>query len=246
MIQDIENIKIGKNRLVGGKLLYRRGEDAYIIDGETYTLEGVIKYFDIKPPKNEKVVIVGPSAEPKVTSAEPKVVTTKLAAILVESPSRILSYHLYEKETDLAALKLAAISRKLLLYYTATEHKEGKYYAKQPWLIDWDTVPGNSKEFIKAAAEQFKDKVIQCPFCGSEYNKLSSYVSHISSNHSYTKDKKQKVDKQPEEEEQSEEPNRKTAVARKSEDFKCPHCDKVLKSASGRTNHIKTSHPEKS
>lgn len=266
MIQDIEGIKVGKNRLVSGKLLHRRGADAFIIDGDTFTLDGVLKYFNIQPPKNDKVVAVGPSInveasksavdnssvndqigkQPLTAGGTKVVVHDKLVAILVEPPARILSYHLYEKDLELAALKLAAISRKILLYYTVAEAKEGKYYAKQPWLIDWDTVSGNSKDFIKFASERFRDVSIKCPFCESEFSKLSSYVSHISSSHSYTKDRKPKVDRRPDEEEQNDQPDRKMAVAKKSEDFKCPHCDKVLKSASGRTNHIKTSHPDKS
>ena len=239
MIYDIENIKVGRNRLIQGKLIFRRGQDSYIIDGEEYNLEGIRKLFDIKPEKKERVILAD-KPEPQPNKSEVKVdkneKSNSTAVALVEAPSRILSYHVIDKEIDLVALKLAAIARKVLLYYTSVEIKNGKYYAVQPWFIDWECTPGNGKSFIKDASEKYRDCVVSCPFCKQEYSKLSTFVSHVVSNHSYVKDRKPKAESKQDDTEDDQ-------VDQSG--YKCPHCNKVLKSSSGRTNHIKTSHPDK-
>lgn len=226
MIHDIENIKVGRNRLINGKLVYRRGEDSFLVEGENYNIDGLLKLFDVKKPKTEVVILA--TAESNMS---------KMAVALVEPPSRVLSYHICNNELELACYKLAAIARKVLIYYTSTYIKDGKYYADQPWMIDWDTSPGNSKEFLKSAGDKYKDTEIKCPFCATEHSKLSSYLNHVMSNHSYVKDKKPVREYKPETSEGS--------AGSDDNDFPCPYCDKVLKSSSGRTNHIKSTHPEK-
>lgn len=230
MIHDIENIKIGRNRLIDGRLVYRRGEDSFLVEGENYGLEGLIKLFDIKKHKPEVVVLASAEAH-----------QARMAVALVEPPSRVLSYHLCDNDLDLTCYKLAAIARKVLVYYTSTHVKDGKYYADQPWMIDWETVPGYSKEFLKSAGDKYKDIEIKCPFCDTKHNKLSLYVSHVISNHSYVKDKKPVKEYKPEISDNNAESENKKL----EDDYPCPHCDKVLKSASGRTNHIKSTHPGK-
>lgn len=230
MIYDIENIKIGKNRLLNGKLVYRRGENSFLVEGNDYDREGLYKLLDVDKPKPDVVTL---------SSAESN--KSKSAVALVEPPSRILSYHLCSSEIELTTFKLAAIVRKVLIYYTSTYLKDGKYYAEQPWMIDWDTMPGQSKDFLRLIGEKYKDADIKCPFCGTEHFKLNAYISHIMSKHSYVKDKKSIEEYKPDPIENKE----KLDAEIKESDFPCPHCDKVLKSASGRTNHIKSSHPEK-
>lgn len=234
MIHDIENIKIGKNRLINGKLVYRRGDDLFLVDGENYNAEGLIKLFGLKDQKQEIV-----------TLATAETSKSKTAVAMVEPPSRVLSYHLCSNELELACYKLAAIARKILVYYTSTHIKDGKYYADQPWMIDWDTLPGQGKEFIRVTSEKFKDSQIKCPFCGSEHNKLNSYVSHVVSSHSYVKDKKPVKEPVKEHKLEQQEVKQEPAADIQETDFPCPYCDKVLKSSSGRTNHIKSTHPGK-
>lgn len=223
MILELEGIKIGKNRLISDKLVYRRGEDSFLVEGVEYDIEGLKNLFGIQKPKPQKI-----------TTVEDKV----LVASLVEPPSRILSYHLCKKEHEMISLKFMAIARRILLYYTTTNVKDGKYYAVQPWMLDWDTHPSMSKEFIKESGDKYKLSNFSCMLCLNEFANLAQYITHIKQFHSYNKDKK--VTKP---EPVSNDTSGESAPDKELE-FPCPHCNKVLKSSSGRTNHIKSNHPE--
>ena len=235
MILDIENIKIGKSRLIRGKLVHRRGNDSYLVEGQTYDFTELITFFGIDKPEPDTVSIVGPN---KQENAKPDII--KLGIAFVEPPSRILSYHICNDKDDLVLYKLAAIARKILLYYTSTHIRDGKYYADQPWMIDWDTIQGQSKEFIKSSSEQYKGDNVNCPFCSSSHSKLSAYVSHVITSHSYNK----RIIKEGNKEDNIQD-NTVQSDKNVGQEYKCPYCDKVLKSASGRTNHIKSNHPDK-
>jgi uncharacterized C2H2 Zn-finger protein len=218
-IYDITSIKIGKHRFLADKLIFRRGDDLYLVDGQDFNYDGLVDYLGLKPPKTESTALI------TLNTCLDR--SKKIAVAFIEPPSRVISYHLVDSTVDLTLYKVAAIAMKVILYTTTVVVKNNRLYAEQPWYIDWDT-SHNQKAYVKSISQDIKD--ISCPLCLKSYAKLSSYINHVIDDHSYIK-RKNKTEQ--------------VVEAESSDYYKCPYCDKVLKSKFGRTNHIKMTHPDK-
>jgi uncharacterized C2H2 Zn-finger protein len=230
---DITTIKVGGSRMIGPNIVFRRNEDLYMVNGTEYSYKTLLEFLGIKP-EIAKTPDSTPTTDIAVTTQSDQDV---VGIALVEAPTRVISYHISHSKRDYLILKIAARARGLIMYFTSTNVKNGKYYSNQPWLYDFTALDSASK--IK---ETLGEDKLKCPFCEREFANLSAFVQHVKSDHSNKKPSRPIKEYEPE-----PSPPSVNEVEQDDQDgYKCPYCDKVLKSKFGRTNHINSAHPDKS
>lgn len=120
-----------------------------------------------------------------------------MAFVLVKAPSKIISTHKIDDRVGHQELLEKARERGLYLYYAETHCVEGKIFAKQPWLIDWESVANNTKQQTEPVStpvinkepgpdpiESQKNEIdLSCPFCGKPCTSTPGRTLHIKSKH---------------------------------------------------------------
>lgn len=167
--------------------------------------------------------------------------------MMIEPPCRIISVHRVQDQKSHKDLIIKAKQKGLYLYRANVRNRNGKIFAIQPWLIEWDTVKEQQQETrsveVEVVKEQLPDKVEDdkptdsfiCPHCSKKMSSSSGLTLHIKSKHHETSDD-DIVDRVEE---------NKQAVENKQDGLQCPFCDKVTTSTPGRTLHVKNRHPER-
>jgi uncharacterized C2H2 Zn-finger protein len=232
---DITTIKVGGSRKIGPDIVFRRNEDLYMVNGTEYNYQTLLEYLGIKP-EAKKTPDTTPSTDIEVTSKGDQDI---IGVALVEAPARVISYHIPHNKRDYLILKIASRARGLIMYFTSTHIKNGKYYSNQPWYYDFTALDSASK--IK---EIIGEERLRCPFCGRESANLSTFVQHIKSDHSIYKPSRPVKESEPELEQNQPSENHNEIKQKEQDGYKCQYCEKVLKSKFGRTNHMNSGHPE--
>lgn len=145
----------------------------------------------------------------------------KTAFALVKPPSRVISYHIAKTAADHQKLIDKALDAEYCLYYTQVSRSGGKYIAQQPWQLDEATLPA-----IGEGSEPKGQAGTSKPSKGASKTKKPQNPKKAS--------KPKKSEKVA--------PSKKAAT---SDGVSCPFCDKPMSSASGRTLHVKSSHPDR-
>lgn len=173
------NIDAGKSKKVRGLIVKSDGV-GYEIDGYVHDLQDAIKQIEQK--------------------GKTKGFPYELVAfILVRPPSKVISTHKIHNKTEHSKLIEDAVSRGLYVYYADVQKADGKYYAKHPWIVDWDSVPEEggipnrpskktkkktkSEETEPRKASPVSDDTLKCPFCGKIVSSTPGRTLHVKCKH---------------------------------------------------------------
>ena len=103
------------------------------------------------------------------------------AFIILKAPSKVISTHLPKSKKEHAKLLERAKSGGYYLYYAVAESRNGKYFATQPWQLDWDSVVDEPEE-VKPESEP-ETSELACPFCDKVCNSKPGRTLHVKSRH---------------------------------------------------------------
>lgn len=168
-----------------------------------------------------------------------------------------LRHHRVHSRAEHASLVEQVRSRKNYLYHATVVKQGSKFYAYPPYIIDWDSVPEHPTEVKKTQEQKERprdprrwDGGLSCPFCGQAVSSTPGRTLHVKANHPERLDEYQKLLAQKETPRPDELDDEDDVVSRLAESdggggLKCPFCASKVSSTSGRTLHVKASHPEK-
>ena len=240
MLIDIDNLKIGRPRLIGHKIVLKRSESSYLIDGVTYDIDGVLRLFGIERPVLESKK---EETEVQLVSIEKSNLTgLEFAVAIIEPPARLIQYGYIKDKKSYNDYLIAAKARNLLLYYSGLKENNGKFIATQPWQLDYSSQDKDCKDLD---SDEYS-----CIYCKKKYVNSAQLFNHIAQNHSFVKSQQSQLRHQKAKEERAEPHTAKsidvesTIEEDNSKNLKCPHCGKACKSAFGLTNHINSRHKE--
>lgn len=185
----LETLAIKQTRNINGSHIFRLDESNYLINGEQHSLKEAINILSNNTEVNEEV-----SSDSSISKT---VNYDKLIFILVEPPFRVISVHKINNEEDKQKLVNDAVKKGLLLYYSDVRQRDGKYYAAQPWLIDWASVPNDMGQRHKIAKKNSPPKeqyqtptktaessdTIKCPYCNKKLNSIFGRTNHVKGKH---------------------------------------------------------------
>jgi len=103
----------------------------------------------------------------------------RTAFVLVKAPSKIISSHLPKSKKEHQSLLRKAKENGYYLYYAPAEARDGKYLIKEPWVLDWDSVP----EIVEKEPELEPINELECPFCGKELRSTPGRTLHVKGHH---------------------------------------------------------------
>lgn len=167
--QKLQALRDGKSKKFKGISVQRDGEKFYI-EGELYNLEDTIG-------------IIQESG-----STRQRFAYDRVAFLIVRPPATVVSSHQIRDRQEHVALLDKAKKKKYYVYYADVVQKNGKYYAVQPWIVDWESVDnifGSPSEWGKDASTEELDDSDQlcCPFCGKLMSSTSGRTLHVKSKH---------------------------------------------------------------
>jgi len=172
--------------------------------------------------------------------------------IIVKPPSKIVSAHRVSNRSEHDDLLTKARQNSNCLYYASAVTKNGRQYAKQPWVLDLDSVVNppdvQKKEPVASSEPKTTESVVHvseqlkqaqgeffCKTCGKKCSSKSGLTLHY-------KASKACSDEQDVKEQTAPETN---VLKRESSELSCPFCDKKVTSKSGLTLHVKNAHPDR-
>jgi hypothetical protein len=186
-------LRDGKSKLIRGLTVTRDG-DEYEIEGDHYSLDRAASHITECGAKRTKGVDY-----------------SGIAFLIVKPPSRVVSTHRVRNKTEHKQLLEKAFKKQCFLYMASVEHRDGKYYAVQPWVIDWDSVnalyetDGTPKVEFKDKPKPVKKKLskkerdagvaaankpskpektgLYCPYCDHKINSTPGRTLHVKSKH---------------------------------------------------------------
>lgn len=186
----LEVLHDGKSKKIRGIIVQREG-DLYRIGDNEYDLDnaaGVIK---------------------ESGTSRQKFPYDKVVFLLVKSPSKVISTHQIRNRREHAKLLELAKSKNYYIYYADVQQRNGKFFAVQPWVIDWESVDNihdlpeqwpkknlkpkpkckiveNEDDVIDSLAdtEGVEDKAeLSCPFCGKKVSSTPGRTLHVKIRH---------------------------------------------------------------
>ena len=179
--------------------------------------------------------------------------------IVVRPPSKILSAHRASNRAEHDELLDKAKQANCCLYYATTVTKNGKQYAKQPWVLDSDSVVNPpdvqplkkevAKEVVKEVeqptahvSEQLKQAqgIFFCKTCGKKCSSQSGLTLHYKASKPCSFrvfDTEQDIKEQA--------APKQNVLKQETNELSCPFCGKKVSSTPGRTLHVKNAHPDK-
>lgn len=120
----------------------------------------------------------------------------KSAFVLVRPPSKIVSTRKIKTQAQHGKLLAEAKDKGLLLYHATVVKREGREFAKQPWVLDHASVPAGGpilpmrckidsevdEDAAQEQAEQPKAGLF-CPYCQESMKSGSGRTLHVKSKH---------------------------------------------------------------
>jgi hypothetical protein len=97
---------------------------------------------------------------------------------LFAPPSNLVSVRLLKNREQYAAMLEEAKQRGLLLYSALADWRDKQCYAKQPWVLDMESIPSASTAETPAA-----DTSLKCPICGKTMGTSSGRTLHVKQKH---------------------------------------------------------------
>lgn len=178
------------SRTINGQNVIKLEDNAYLINGERFTLkEGVSKLVSEEEVQEENSSL---SSNNKSTNFD------KVVYIMIEPPFRVISTHRIQSDEERIKLINDSIKKGLLLYFTDIRARDGKYYAAQPWLIEWASVPNDmsgrsktAKKYIESDKNIEKQVInpeeqsssLKCPYCNKVLNSKFGRTNHVKGKH---------------------------------------------------------------
>lgn len=243
----LTDIRIGKSRKIHGITVKRDSESIYYLDGMEYSLKDAVEHLSSNKPQSAG-----------------EIAYSKVAFLMIEPPSRVISTHQVKNRKDHKELIAKAKEKGLYLYYADVKCRDGKHYAVQPWIVDWETVPKHPAEIAKReaqqqeAAKQEKEDAVEndslvCPYCSKQMSSTSGLTLHVKSKHPEKFDKYQAMERTgPDEDEdvvdrasEAEDTEAENDQSQNQTELQCPFCKKKMTSTPGRTLHVKSKHPDR-
>ena len=106
--------------------------------------------------------------------------------LVIKPPSRVVSSHRVKDKSEHQKILKLAFEKQHLVYSASVEHRDGKYYAIQPWVVDWDSVNAlyetNGSSKVKEDSKPAKN-VLFCPYCDHKINSKPGRTLHVKSKH---------------------------------------------------------------
>jgi len=187
-IQDqLLKLRNGKSKIVRGVTVTRTG-DEYLIEDESYSLDDAAQFISESGSKRTKGIDY-----------------SSIALLIVKPPSRVVSTHRVRNRKEHKEILDKAFEKQCFVYFATVEHRDGKYYAIQPWVIDWDSVDalynedGTPKVEFTDKPEPVKKKLTKadrdkkvteankpslfCPYCDHSINSTPGRTLHVKSKH---------------------------------------------------------------
>jgi hypothetical protein len=236
----LQSLKHGKSKKIRGIDVTKDGE-YYSIDEVSYSLDEAVQKIEQSNPKSG--IDYGWTA---FVEARPSY------------PCREIKTHRCRNKSEHTELLAAVKKRGHYLYYGTVVKDNGRYYAKPPFLIDWESVPDivepPKPKPIKASTPAEWDGGLSCPFCNKSVLSTPGRTLHVKHYHPDKVDEYQELlarSVQPRtvvEEVNDDDEDDVVDRVKESEtvkSFKCPFCDSEPSSSSGRTLHVQGKHPEK-
>lgn len=163
----LQSLQDGKSRKIRGTTVRRDG-DQYLINDELYSLEEAAER--LKGNKRQKFPY------------------DQVAFLLVKPPSRVISSHQIKNRKEHVDLLEKAKQKKYVVYYADVKKRDGKYFAVQPWIVDFESVDnlyGPVEDLGKPApTEEVEDtNEIRCPFCNKKMSSTPGRTLHVKSKH---------------------------------------------------------------
>lgn len=174
--------------------------------------------------------------------------------IIVKPPAKIISAHKVANKSEYDEILQKARQNGNCLYYAEAQMRDGKQYAKQPWILDPNSVT-KPPEVLKKETVVIEDKIIEdktegptkapeslrdesqlvCD-CGKVCSSKSGFVLHQKIC-PYSKMLAKQLE--PEAEQKAD------VLKPGSTELSCPFCGKKVSSTPGRTLHVKNAHNDK-
>lgn len=235
-MRKLADLRIGRSCVVNSVEVKRIDIDEFSIDGNTFTLDQVIRHI----------------ASIKSNTSGLQYDSTAFVITLPGSNSR--SIHKASNRTEHRKLVDLAKSQSRYLYYGSVYSEGGKYYIREPLIVDWDSVSDSVTSL--PATNKFV-----CQHCKKVLSSASGYVLHIRTKHSgefiNKRDDEDAISTLREAQEnagddngqsldsQLDEPQKALKEKPENNVLSCPYCDKTVTSTPGRTLHVKNKHPDK-
>lgn len=160
-----------------GLQVTRTAEDEFGIGGFAYSLDDAISHLESHGSKRSGGVDYDNVA---------------FLMINPKAPSKVISTHQVRNRGDHQKLLQTAFKKRCVLYYASVEKKDGKHYAVEPWLVDFDSVDAlydeKGKPKVKLGSKSSKPEKtgkggLFCPYCDHTINSTPGRTLHVKSKH---------------------------------------------------------------
>lgn len=216
--EQLRGLRSGKTRRIRG-VNVRRDAEWYWIDGVSLSLAEAIQRIEQE-------------AQPKASGFD-----YDWNVFLEKTISGVLvKWHRCRSRAAHSELLADVIKRKNRLWYAQVMKKGDRYFATQPHIIDWDSVPEKTPDAPVNPAKW--DGGMSCPFCRKAVSSTPGRTLHVKAEH-------------PERLEEYHQLLAKPALVYSGEDsgdtdgLRCPFCKHKCTSTPGRTLHVKAKHPDR-
>ena len=249
----VYDIVIGGNKKISGLVVKRTDDDLFEIEGIEYSSQGAIEYLSSR------------------STTDFKYDNIAFVTMKPRSSKIVSSYRITSRKQHLELI-LHAKSKGLYLYFASTSVGDGgKVTLTSPLIVDWATIP-DQEEIVKPAVVKAKthtrdnidideettkeavEEVVEvveiaketevtgfkCKYCAKTMSSSSGLTLHIKSKHRHLAMQNNKDD-----DDDDVVDIIKDDIINSSTSLFCPFCNKRLNSTPGRTNHVKSKHPEK-
>lgn len=162
----LTSLAVGSIRTIGGKKVIRISEDKFDIDGQEVSISSANRILKIKADYSSFIFI------------------------MVEPPHRVITTHILETEEEYIKLVDTAKKKKLCLYFSEYKEINGKKYAQQPWLLDYNAIT-EPKPISRSKSKEVEivdeSNNLICPYCKKQMSSSSGLTNHINSKHAKNK-----------------------------------------------------------
>jgi len=144
----LASIKHDATKKINGTVVARMDDDCFSIDDQEMTMEQAIRHLSTSKPEFNNV------------------------AHLMMKGSKVISTHRLHTRKEYNDLLKLARSKKNYLMIADVIERDGKWYAKQPYILDWDSLEPEKSE-----------SELTCPHCGMVATSSSGLTLHVRSQH---------------------------------------------------------------
>jgi len=163
-LQNLGESKVQKIRGIS----VRRENDSYFIDDTPYGIDDAVARIENDGKKRQGFPY------------------NEVVFLLVKQPKRVISYHKIKSRSGHVKLLEIARKKKLLIYYADVEKRGKKFFAKEPWAVDFESVDdlyGAIDNSGKISVDPGEVEGIHCPVCFKPMKSTPGRTLHVKAHH---------------------------------------------------------------